>query len=237
MKSRKIIRSSNQTTTGNKTLVVDENSMSKTVAYPFSTEKFSEIQRKYHELKTAQESIRQQYDSLQVKKEQTERKIEDGNRALAIIQEVAKQTQERLEFHISSLVTTAIEAVDPDWPEFVVKITIRRNRTECDLLFREEGVDQRPKDSSGGGVKDIASFALRIAYWSLKKNRPTFILDEPFRNVSPDRQDKVSEMLKMVCDRLGLQIIMVSHAEDINIAANRTFHNSKKGKKSEVKVL
>jgi DNA repair exonuclease SbcCD ATPase subunit len=44
-------------------------------------------------------------------------------------------------------------------------------------------------------------------------------------------------MVKMLSDRLGVQIIMVSHQEDINVAADKTFYNSKKGQKSKVEVL
>jgi ABC-type glutathione transport system ATPase component len=222
---------------GMKNLTPKESKITDPIDIKITTEKFLGIQKRYLELKITQKSIEKQYQDLADKRKQKEKRIEDAQRALAIIQEVAQRTQEKLEFHISSLVTTALESIDPNWPEFVVKISIRRNRTECDLLFREHGVDQRPEDSSGGGVKDVVSFALRIAYWSLKKNRATFILDEPFRNVSPDLQEKVSEMLKMLSDRLGLQIIMVSHAEDINIAANKTFYNTKKGKHSEVKEI
>jgi len=79
-------------------------------------------------------------------------------------------------------------------------------------------------------MMDVTSFALRVAFWALKKNRPIMVLDEPFPNVSPDLQYKVSEMVKFVSEKLGLQIIMVSHAENINVAANKTFVVSKKGK-------
>jgi ABC-type lipoprotein export system ATPase subunit len=37
-------------------------------------------------------------------------------------------------------------------------------------------------------------------------------------------------MLKMVSEKLGVQIIMVSHQEDINIAADKTFLAKKEGK-------
>ena len=44
-------------------------------------------------------------------------------------------------------------------------------------------------------------------------------------------------MVKMVSRRVKLQIIMISHQDDINIAADRTFLNVKKGGKSEVEVI
>ena len=203
----------------------------------FDTEKFQKMYEKFQGLKMKKLSITEQLHSLKIRhKEQKERK-DAAEQALAVLQIVSKNTQQELEFHISNLVTTAVQSVNPDWPEFVVRVVIRRNQTECDLLFSELGVEQRPADSSGGGPKDVASFALRIAYWSLKKNRPTFILDEPFRNVSPDLQERVSDMLKMVSDKLQIQIIMVSHQDDINLAADKTFFNTKKGKIAEVKEI
>jgi len=159
-------------------------------------------------------------------------RLKSSEKALIIVQEVAKETQKALEYRISNLVTTALSAVLPEPPEFVVRFEIRRNQTECDLLIKEGDFEQRPADGSSGGSIDIASFALRIARWSLNKNRPVFLLDEPFRNVSPDLQHKVSDMLKMISEKLGIQILMVSHAQNINVSANKTFLTHKSGEKS-----
>jgi DNA repair ATPase RecN len=158
------------------------------------------------------------------------RRYAGASKARVIIQRVAQETQKNLEFHLSHLVTTALAAVFPEEIEFVARIEVRRGQTECDLFFKEYGQEYDPLEGSGFGPVDVASFALRITFWSLNKNRPTFILDEPFRNVSPDLQHKVSDMLKMVSEKLGVQIIMVSHQEDINIAADKTFLAKKEGK-------
>jgi len=160
-----------------------------------------------------------------------------ADKARVIIQNVAKETQKNLEFHISKLVTTAIVSVFPDEIQFVTRIEIRRKKTECDLLFKEYDQEYDPLAGSGYGPVDVASFSLRISFWSLNRNRPTMILDEPFRNVSPDLQYKVSEMLKMISERLNIQIIMVSHQEDVNIAADKTFLASKVGKITQIKEL
>ncbi|MHA2047664.1 MAG: ATP-binding cassette domain-containing protein [Candidatus Thorarchaeota archaeon] len=158
-------------------------------------------------------------------------------KARIIIQTVAQETQQNLEYHLSDLVTTALHSVFPDDIKFVVKIEIRRGKTECDLLFEEFEKQYKPLEGSGFGPVDVASFALRICFWSLKKNRPTLILDEPFRNVSPDLQHKVSDMVKKLSEKLGIQIIMVSHAEEINMAADRTFTSEKRGKVTSIKEL
>ena len=196
---------------------------------------YNQIKDSFIDAKARKALLEEQLVSLNESYSFHKSRAEHAEKARLIFQLVAKKTQENLEFHISKLVTTALAAVFPDNIEFVVRIETRRNKTECDLLFKEFGQEYKPLDGSGFGAVDIASFALRIAFWSLKKNRPTMILDEPIRNLSPDLQHKASDMLQMISTKLGIQIIMVSHQEDINIAADKTFIVSKKGKISEVK--
>jgi len=155
----------------------------------------------------------------------------------AILQDIAYKTQKNLEFHVSSLVTTSLKHVDIEWPDYEIEFVKRRNTTECDVFFVENERKQHPLDEGGGGACDVAAFSQLISYWTLKKNNPIFILDEPFRNVSPDLQDRISDMLKMLCKKLKLQILMVSHAEDVNIAADRTYVATKEGDVSELKIL
>lgn len=166
-----------------------------------------------------------------------QRRYDGAGRARVIIQKVAQETQKNLEFHLSHLVTTALAAVFPEEIEFVARIEVRRGKTDCDLWFKEYGQEYNPLEGSGFGPVDVASFALRITFWSLNKNRATFVLDEPFRNVSPDLQHKVSDMLQMVSEKLGVQIIMVSHQEDINVSADKTFVARKEGKVTKLEEL
>lgn len=149
--------------------------------------------------------------------------IEAGKKVEILFQEVARQTQTNIERHISDLVTLALKSISPDFPNFVVKFTIRRKQLEADLFFEKNGFLSNPMYCSGGGPKDIASFGLIIANWSIDKTRATIILDEPFKQVSPDLQENVSKMLTMLSRELGLQFIIVSHAEDVNVAADKTF--------------
>jgi len=196
---------------------------------------YNQIKESFIEAKARKALLEEQLVSLNESYDYQKARAEHADKARLIFQLVAKKTQENLEFHISKLVTTALAAVFSDNIEFIVRIEDRRNKTECDLLFKEFNEEYKPLDGSGFGAIDIASFALRIAFWSLKKNRPTMILDEPLSSLSPDLQHKASDMLQMISTKLGIQIIMVSHQEDVNIAADKTFIVSKKGKISNVK--
>jgi DNA repair protein SbcC/Rad50 len=158
-------------------------------------------------------------------------------RSQEIIRVTAKRTQEELEIHVSELVSLALEAVFPKPYKLVLKFELRRNRTEADLLLQDEkGNLVRPMDAVGGGVVDVAAFALRVALWSLRKPRPSpvMILDEPFRFLSRDLQARACQMLREISGKLGIQFLIVTHEEELMGAADRVFRVEKK--KGETKV-
>jgi len=157
-------------------------------------------------------------------------------KARTVVQTVAKSTQERIELHLSNLVTMALATVFPDPYTFSLRFVERRNTTEADLIFSKNGNETDDLlNTGGGGVADIASFALRIALWSLKKTRATFILDEPDKFLhNPEYQTKASELMKELCDKLGIQIILVSDQERIIAAADKVIRISNKNGVSEV---
>lgn len=137
--------------------------------------------------------------------------------AQLIIQSVAQQTQEQLKYHISELVTLALASVFEDPYEFKVEFVQRRGRTECDLWFVRGDVLIDPMSASGGGAVDVAAFALQVSLWSLgrPRTRNTMILDEPLKWLKgDDLPEKGAAMMKEISDRIGLQIIMVSHIPD-----------------------
>lgn len=145
--------------------------------------------------------------------------------AQAIIQTVAQKTQEELEYRLSEIVSLALTAVFEDPYKLKVLFVIRRNKTECDLLFEKNGEIFDPISSSGGGAIDVAAMALRITIWSLTQPKPrnVLILDEPFRFLSKEYQIKASTMLSEISKKLKLQIIMVSHSESLIEGANKVF--------------
>lgn len=149
-------------------------------------------------------------------------------KAQFVIQEVAKKTQQKLEYKISDLVSMAEAAVFEDPYEFVARFSSRgdkRRTTECKLLFKRRGEEMEPRDASGGGTVDVAALALRVTFLIMEnpKSRRVLILDEPFGFISPDLQAKCSWMLKQLSERLNLQVICISHRKDMIDAADKVF--------------
>ncbi len=150
----------------------------------------------------------------------------DYKEAHLILQTVAKDTQAELEYRISELSTLALRGIFEDAYELVLEFVERRNSTEADLTLTKEknsGID--PMSASGGGVVDIIAFALRVSMWSLNnpRSRPVLIFDEPFKFVSKDLLGETSRMLKEVSDKLGIQMIIVTHLSELLEFADKVF--------------
>ena len=162
--------------------------------------------------------------SLQNKK----RSLIRHEQAKEVVRTVGLVTQQELQFHIEDIVSMALEAVFPDPYKFAVEFVQRRNKTECDLYFVRDENKVDPLTASGVGAVDVASFALRIASWSMMqpRTRNTIILDEPFRYLSENYQEQASKMVKEISEKLGIQFLIITHEEFLTTYADRVFQVS-----------
>jgi len=153
------------------------------------------------------------------------RNVKAAEQARAVIQEVARRTQQQLQYHISEVATLAMQAIFPQPYNLIVEFVERRGRTEADIWFERDGQQIDPLSASGGGAVDVAAFALRVSLLSLsgKARAAIIVLDEPFRFLSRDLHSKAALLMKEVSRRLGLQVVMVSHSPDLVDGADAVF--------------
>lgn len=155
------------------------------------------------------------------------RQIEGERRALAgvsdqlqyavqaqqILQSLAQTVQEKVHQRIVEVVSACLSAVFEEPYFFTIRFEKKRGRTEARLLFVRGELEVDPLTASGGGVVDVAAFALRVAALSLY--RPplsrVLVLDEPFRFVSEQYQPRIRAMLEEISQKIGMQLVMVTH--------------------------
>ena len=133
----------------------------------------------------------------------------------------ALKIQKEVKEYLDKLVSMALKAVLEDPYLFEAIFETKHNETECRLVFKRDGEERDPLDSTGGGAVDVAAFALRVAVQRMICNRPTLLLDEPFRNVSADRHPFVVDLLETVNKKLSLQLIMITHRNRLTDRADR----------------
>lgn len=192
---------------------------------------------KLERLKGEEQQLRRRRDSLKEEIRELKRSVRRHEQAREVVREVGLKTQQQLQFHISSIVSLALEAVFPNPYELVVEFVERRNKTECDLKLKRGETEIDPMSAAGGGPVDVASFALRAACWSMYRPplNNVLVLDEPFRYLSTDLLPNAAEMLREVSEKLGIQVIMVTHEEELVPDADAVFRVSMKNERSRVR--
>jgi len=176
-------------------------------------------------LKTRIESLQRDRDTAkavhknaQVALIKAEDALSNADEALDIAQQISKNLQEHIHGQIAAVVTRCLESVFPDRPyEFKLTFERKRNKTECSLSFVRNGIEVDPTTASGGGVVDVASFALRLAALLLSRpeKRRLVVLDEPFKFVSGGYRDNVREMMETLAEEMGVQFIMITHIAEL----------------------
>lgn len=154
-----------------------------------------------------------------------------------LIQETAQEVQESLRFHIQDLVQHALDAIFPGPVyKFTVEFTVSRGRTDARLLLEKGGnVMDDIMDAEGGTIVQIIAMALRIAVWTLAPTDNLLVFDEPGNQVSVGYRPIFAEMLRGLSERIGLQIILVTHDETYAEVADR-LHTVTQGADGRSKV-
>ena len=188
------------------------------------------IKTLFQQCKGINSQLNKDIEQYTVKKENLNNELKILEQSQAFLQKVAQETQQHLKFQVEDIVNLALETCFPGEYNFSINFNISRGKTEAELVFLDQKTKREidPMNASGGGVVDLTSFALRIACYALENGTDNvIILDEPFRFLSRDLQNRAGEILKTLSKRMNLQIIMVSHIGEIINIADKVFEVKK----------
>ena len=163
------------------------------------------------------------YYARQITEEETSlievsERITDVQTAQKLCQSVAETVQANAHKQIASVVTRCLEAIfGEDAYTFKIIFEQKRGKTEARLVFVRGDLEVDPLSAAGGGVVDVAAFALRLACLVLSRPKKRLFLcaDEPFKMLSGDYSDKIRELLLTLSKELGLQLLMVTHNKSL----------------------
>jgi DNA repair exonuclease SbcCD ATPase subunit len=197
------------------------------------------LKKTIDELLVERELLRKQSSEIDDQVASLNEELEDLTTAKQVLSDAVRITQQQMSKYIESLVTLAIRSVftDSDY-KFVVDYKTRKDgRVEVSLLVKEgEQEPFHPEDEEGGGIVDIISFALRVVMWSIqaKRSRNVLILDEPFR-FTGEYTELAGKMLKEVSQKLGIQVVMITHSRELMGIADRVWEVTKEQGRSVVR--
>ncbi len=160
--------------------------------------------------------------------------LDATNRLKVVVQQVAKETQDKLRLRFEAIVQACLDAVFPGAYKFMMEFISRRGQVEVDMWLDKDGTRMDPLDSNGGGVVDVMSIALRLCCLTLSQNAKILLLDEPFGHLRGEARERLGELLAIISERLNVQIFMVGDVAG-NVVRGKEFKISKVGAVSVVK--
>ncbi len=160
-----------------------------------------------------EEQLKEAYSEI----EKLEKYNDILSKVIVLFQKTSAYGREQAKRQIEELVTKCLQFVLETDIEFLIEITESRNipQAEFYVVSNYDGysVKTKPELARGGGIVDIISIALRIAF--IQIHRPgiegPLIFDEPGKHVSDDYIFNLGEFLKKSSSMFKRQVIMVTH--------------------------
>ena len=164
-----------------------------------------------------------------------ELELELLDKVTILFQKTSEFAREQAKVQIESLVTKCLQFVFETEIEFLIEIEELRGKANAEFYVVNESEDRiiktKPELSRGGGVVDIVSLALRIAFLQTHKPRieGPLILDEPAKHVSDEYIYNVADFLKQTSSLFNRQIIMVTHDDHLASIGTSAYRVDLKG--------
>lgn len=158
-----------------------------------------------------------QFKEEKMSLEEARKHVEAVVRAQSIMQGLAQEVQQQAHKKISGVVTRCLQTVFDDPYDFQIVFEQKRGKTEARLVFIKDGLEIDPMTAAGGGVVDVAAFALRLSCLVLSKPklRRVLILDEPFKFVSAEYRPRLRALLEKLSQEMQVQFLIVTHIPEL----------------------
>ena len=188
----------------------------------------TEIKSKYLFYQKQKQQAEKELLQTEADLKKSQQHMENLLKARELISAEAEATQKAFQQRINSLVTMVIRSVFVEREiDFKLSIERKKNRLEVKPMLIENGIEYDDIGYDfGGSMIDLISFALRVVLWSMQKpkSRAIFILDEPFKQIGKGVMlERAGQMVKELSEKLGLQIILVTHEKQLQEIADKSF--------------
>jgi len=185
------------------------------------------------QLETKLNNLKSEVNSLSGKRELLNRQIENSNaklqdltykreiykKSIELLTFVQQATKEKIKEGFENLVTYALRYIYNNDYKFELEFGRRGNLQQLDFNIKTPDFKKPadPLDTSGGGVLDIISLALRLSLLELARPKIEgfLVLDESFKHLSQNYLENARKFLNAINKRINRQIIMITHKSEL----------------------
>lgn len=158
------------------------------------------------------------------------------------IEAVASNERNTVKEKVENLITSCLHEVYDDSYSVEFDYGMKNSKTSVDIYIVRKCDDgmivKRTIDGIGGGVADTVSLPLKlIVLMNDSDCDKVLFVDEPGKHLDTTRVQNFAKFLKIISEKLGVQIIMSSHHECMNDYADNIHKVTLSGSISEVERL
>jgi DNA repair exonuclease SbcCD ATPase subunit len=148
-------------------------------------------------------------------------------KAAHVLTAIGEERQDRAQRQIELLVTQGLQTIFSEGLTFHLVPGVRAKTPVVDFVVRstmDDGtvVETDVMAARGGGLAATVGFLLRLVILLLSRHRQDTVLflDETFAHVSAEYLPRLIEFLKDLVAKTGVQIVMVTHDDSFQEAAD-----------------
>lgn len=197
--------------------------------------RLNELRRKRTENEIYQSQIEANFKQI----ESSVTVLQTGQEALQFLEDIANSRRGYMKDRIEAVITEAFQMIYGDNYRVELVYSIKNNRSCLDIEVcktTKYGEVRRLINGVGGGVPDTICVPLRLmVLLGSKQTDKVCVLDESYKHMDLERIDSVAEFIKELSQKLGMQIILLSHHEIMENYADKTWVVSDDGGKAIIK--
>lgn len=213
--------------------------------------------KSFGELKESVQKRREQYliekgqedqilKSIEKRKEKIsklEKEISHLRKVDLLLKQASEYARSQFKEQLEYLITSSLQSVFQKELSFHIELFESHNSPGASFLIEEEVGDERvyydPLESRGGGLVDMISIILRIAflYFLEPKIEGPLLLDEPAKHLSDEYVHDFANFLKSLTTDLDLQILLVTHNDHFSFMADKIYKTDFKNHKTTLEEL
>lgn len=202
-------------------------------------DKINDLNQRKHHIESLKSYIKKRKHTLSNEITLLENQLDICLQSNALLDKIS---EEEIEQGIKTYVSLLEQGLKAIFPEQKVglsaqvdkvrgKISLRLKTTfegEDGIIVEGEGID-----SFGGAVSTVQSLLLRISLILKRKLKPILVLDESFPAIDEERVVLLINFLKVLCEKLGMEILCITHNNLIceNATLSYKIYPSKDGAK------
>lgn len=154
-----------------------------------------------------------------------QKEIEVLGKSQALLLKIASEAEEKILDFVSDIVSKGISDIFARPWQVVFKEEIKAGQKTLGIYLKKDNELETIPDAVGGGVTQTVSILMRIVLIFLLKGKAEqlLVIDEALSHLAETHLPRAAEVIQKVATDLKIQIIMITHQEQLLDAADSIY--------------